>query len=97
MSPANKRQIILLRIILYSLSFGLPLLAMFGCSAVPPALSFSSCIIPLEAFRDYASFVLAMIIISSYMLGIPILIYIVVVIVVTEFIAWAFKRSLPKR
>jgi len=92
MSSANKRRIILLRIILYSLGFGLPLLAMFGamfgCNFDPPAVS---CIIPSEAFRDFATFVYALIIISSYTLGIPILIYIAVVIVVTESIARAFK------
>ena len=93
MNSANKRRIILLRIILYSLGFGLPLLVMFGgCSYYPaPSLSFSSCVIPSEMFKEYASFIFAMVLISSYMLGIPILIYVAVVVAVTEFIAWALK------
>jgi len=74
MNSANKRRIILLRIILYSLGFGLPLLGMFGCGFGAP-LSFSSCVIPLEVFKDYASFVSLVFLISSYMIGIPILIY----------------------
>jgi hypothetical protein len=93
MNSTKKRRIILLQIIIYFLCFGLPLLVwMFGgCTFDGAALLPSSCAIPLKVFKDYASFVYAMLVISSYLLGIPLLIYIAIVVGMTELIAWALK------
>jgi len=72
------------RIVLYFLGFGLPLLAILSCSGFDTGSGKASCMLVPD---DFGSLVLALVALSSFLVGIPIVIYAVVVVVITEIIS----------
>ncbi|WP_020681020.1 hypothetical protein [Marinobacterium rhizophilum] len=82
-----------IRWILYGVGFLLPMLALFGCDGFNEgSMKVSSCFIGFSAFEDFANAVYGFVLVSAFMLGIPILLYIGAVVLVTEIMARAFGR-----
>ena len=82
----SKKTIVL--IILLFIGLILPILGMYNCSGFNSGnMSVQSCIIDNTVLRKYADFYYGLITISSYILFVPVLIYIGIVIFIAKFIS----------
>lgn len=69
------------------------MLALFGCDGFNEGtMKVSNCFIGFSAFEEYANVVFGFLLVSAFILGIPILIYVGAVVLVTEIIARAVGR-----
>lgn len=79
-----------IKIVTYFVGLVMPILGMLNCGGHHEGtMQVSSCIIDCSITRSYANFYWGWVTMSSFMLGIPIIIYIVVVI--------QLAKNLPKR
>ena len=89
----NSRKTKIIRVIMYSLTILVPLLAMENCSGWDEgSMEVSSCFIDILIFREFANFCYSLLLISAFLAFIPLLIYILIVIGITEFLVFIIKR-----
>jgi hypothetical protein len=80
--------------IVFGAGIGLPVLALFNCSGWNEgSMRVATCIVDTPALRDWAEILYGFLLLASFMGGIPLLIYLVMLIAVALFIRW----SLPKK
>ena len=74
------------KVIVYFLGFVLPILSMLNCDGLNEGnMAVTSCVIDSDLIRSYASFYWGWLAISSFMLFIPVIIYILVVVFIAKF------------
>lgn len=80
--------------IVFGAGIGLPVLALFNCSGWNEgSMQVATCIIDTPGLRDWSEILYGFLLLASFMAGIPLLIYLVVLIVLTLFI----RRALSKQ
>jgi hypothetical protein len=93
----NGRKTKIIRVIMYSLTILVPLLAMENCSGWNEgSMEVSTCFIDILIFREFANLCYSGFLISAFLAFIPLLIYILIVIGITEFLVF-FVKKIEKR
>ena len=89
----NSRKTKIIRVIMYSLRILVPLLAMENCSGWDESsMDVSSCFVDISIFREFANLCYSLLLISAFLAFIPLLIYILIVIGITEFLVFIVKK-----
>ena len=89
----NSRKTKIIRVIMYSLTILVPLLAMENCSGWDEgSMEVSSCFVDISIFREFANLCYSLLLISAFLAFIPLLIYILIVIGITEFLVFIVKK-----
>jgi hypothetical protein len=78
----------IIKIGIYFAAFGLPILGMLNCSGWSESdMKVESCIIDAQFLRDYAAFYYNFLLISSFTVLIPLIIYVLLVVFIAKKIA----------
>ena len=89
----NSRKTKIIRVIMYSLTILVPLLAMENCSGWDEgSMEVSTCFVDISIFREFANLCYSLLLISAFLAFIPLIIYILIVIGITEFLVFIVKK-----
>jgi len=89
----NNRKTKIIRVIMYSLTILVPLLAMENCSGWNEgSMEVSTCYVDISIFREFANLCYSGLLISAFLAFIPLIIYILIVIGITEFLVFIVKK-----
>ena len=89
----NNRKTKIIRVIMYSLTILVPLLAMENCSGWDEgSMEVSSCFVDISIFREFASFCYNILLISAFLAFIPLILYVLVVFGITELLVFIIKK-----
>jgi len=94
----SNKKIKIIRLTIYSLTMIIPLLAMQNCTGWnESSMEVSTCFVDISIFREFANFCYSKILISAFLGFIPLIIYILIVIGITEILVFIIKKIEEKK